>query len=105
MIVNRLPSVLAEQQISIRKLSRLTGITYTTVRALYHHERRSVQFEVLDAICRTLSVQPGDIFGYATQEDEDPLDSESGPQVSTPLHAEPPKVGRMNTNDSWITWE
>lgn len=105
MIINGLPGILAKQQISIRELSRLTGITYTTVRALYHRERRSVQFEVLDAICRTLNVQPGDIFEYATQEDEDPFDSESGPQLSAPVHAEPTKVERLNTVDSWITWE
>ena len=43
MIVNHLPAILASRSISIRELARLTGITYTTIRAVYHGERRSVQ--------------------------------------------------------------
>jgi putative transcriptional regulator len=62
MLINRLPAIMAEQGMSIRQLSRETGITYTTVRAVYHGERRSIQLEVLEEICRVLAVQPGDIY-------------------------------------------
>ena len=68
MVINRLPAVMAQKKISIRELSRQTGITYTTIRAVYHGERRSVQYDVLDAICRVLQIQPGDIFKYASED-------------------------------------
>lgn len=62
MIVNRLPELMAQKGISIRKLSLLTGVTYTTIRAIYHCERRSVQLAVLDAICQAMEIQPGDLY-------------------------------------------
>lgn len=46
----------------------MTDITYTTVRAVYHGGRRSVQLDVLDSICRALEIQPGDIYQYYQNE-------------------------------------
>ncbi len=68
MVVNRLPFILRQKGLSIRELSRLTGITYTTVRAVYHGDRRSVQIVVMDSICRVMKIQPGDIFKYYPDE-------------------------------------
>ena len=68
MIVNRLPLILKRKGLSIRELSRLTGITYTTIRAVYHGQRRSVQIDVMDALCRVLDIQPADIFKYYPDE-------------------------------------
>ncbi|GMQ77961.1 MAG: hypothetical protein BMS9Abin02_0453 [Anaerolineae bacterium] len=68
MIVNRLPFILKQKGLSIRELSRLTGITYTTIRAVYHGHRRSVQIEVLDSLCRVLDLQPGDVYKYYPDE-------------------------------------
>ncbi len=68
MIVNRLPAIMNQKGISIRELSRVTDITYTTVRAVYHGGRRSVQLDVLDSICRALEIQPGDIYHYYENE-------------------------------------
>ena len=62
MIVNRLPQILAEQGLSIRELARRTGVTYSTIWAVVHGERRSVQLEVLEAICLVLATQPGEIY-------------------------------------------
>lgn len=64
MIINRLPGIMGRKKVSMRELSRETGITYTIIRDVYHSQRRSVQLEVLDKICRTLDVQPGDIFVF-----------------------------------------
>ena len=68
MVVNRLPFILKQKGLSIRELSRRTGITYTTVRAVYHGDRRSVQIGVMDSICRVMKIQPGDIFIYYPDE-------------------------------------
>jgi putative transcriptional regulator len=62
MIHNDLPAIMDRKGISIRQLSRLTGITYTTIRAMVQGQRRSIQLEVLDAVCEALDIQPGDIY-------------------------------------------
>ena len=68
MIINRLPLVLKQKGLSIRELSRQTGITYTTIRAVYHGGRRSVHLDVMDSLCRVLEIQPADIFKYYPDE-------------------------------------
>jgi putative transcriptional regulator len=68
MLVNHLPYLMQQKGLSIRELSRQTGITYTTIRAVYHGDRRSVQLDVIDSICRILQVQPGDIYKYYQDE-------------------------------------
>lgn len=67
MIVNRLPDLMGQKGISIRKLSSMTGVTYTTIRAVYHSERRSVQLAVIEAICQAMEIQPGDIYVYVPE--------------------------------------
>lgn len=59
---NRLPEILANRKTSIRELSRETGVTYTMIRDAVQGGRQSIKYEVLDAICQVLDVQPGDIF-------------------------------------------
>lgn len=65
---NRLPALLGERKISIRELSRQTGVTYSMLWDVYHGERQSIKYEVLDAICRVLDVQPGNIFIYVGED-------------------------------------
>jgi putative transcriptional regulator len=62
LLVNRLPQILAQKRVSIRQLSKMTGVTYTTVWAMVQGQRRSIQLDVLDAVCEVLGIQPGDIY-------------------------------------------
>ena len=108
MIVNLLPDLMQQREISIRELSRLTGITYTTIRAVYHGERSSVKLDVLDAICAALNVQPGEIYRCVSPGDPQP-------RVSQPLKKTKSLVAWKRTrktskappggSESWITWE
>lgn len=66
MIENHLSQLMGQKGISIRQLSRDTGVTYSTIWAMVHGQRRSVQLDVLDAVCEALAVQPGDIYKRAT---------------------------------------
>jgi putative transcriptional regulator len=106
MIVNLLPMLMEQHELSIRELSRRTGVTYTTIRAVYHGQRRSVNLDVLDAICLSLNVQPGDIFMYLPpgQAFDEELTRESLPESnikrSKPGHEKIP-----GGSDGWITWE
>jgi hypothetical protein len=63
----------------------MTDITYTTVRAVYHGDRRSVQLDVLDSICLALEIQPGDIYQYYQNESavHSTVISAPDPQISS----------------------
>jgi len=109
MIVNTLPEKMQQQGISIRELARRTGVTYTTIRAVYHGERRSIKLDVLDAICQTMHLQPGEIYRFVGS-GEMPIDKSSvptDPQVveltSRPQH----RTSRSSPggSDAWVTWE
>ena len=109
MIVNTLPEKMQQQGISIRELARRTGVTYTTIRAVYHGERRSIKLDVLDAICQTMHLQPGEIYRFVGS-GEMPIDKSSvppNPQVAE--QSRKPKrrtsIGTPGGSDAWVTWE
>lgn len=104
MLENHLPAIMAQKQVSIRELSRQTGITYTTVRAFYHSERRCVQLKVLEAICRALQVQPGDIYRISTA--VEPKAETSTPKtLETPTRLVSDQIARKPAQvEGWRSW-
>ena len=71
MIKNQLKRILFENdEMSISQLSEETGITYSMVYDFANMRRRSVSFETLEAICKVLNVQPGDILQWEDEADE-----------------------------------
>jgi putative transcriptional regulator len=109
MIVNMLPELMRIRGLSIRELSRRTGVTYTTIRAVYHGERRSIKLGVLDAICQSLAIQPGEIYKFVPP-------GGSLTETSPELPAKPPvdrenkrpqekTIDRPGGSDAWVTWE
>ncbi len=95
MIVNRLPQKLAEQGLSIRELARRTGVTYSTIWAVVHGERRSVQLEVLEAICLVLTIQPGDIY-VVVSGDGKPV---TNPDIAPSFEEKKEKLEKQNLTD------
>lgn len=61
---NRLKVLLAERGMSIRQLANAAGLHYTTVRRFANDEATLIHKDILNTICTTLRVQPGDIFVY-----------------------------------------
>jgi putative transcriptional regulator len=106
MISNRLPQLINQKGISIRQLSRETGITYSTIWAMVHGQRRSVQFEVLDAVCDALAVQPGDIYRrVAAAEARHSTQPSRRPEPSEPEASEQPgRTVRGNKASEWRSW-
>lgn len=107
MIVNLLPEIMKRKGMSIRELSRQTDITYTTIRAFYHGERRSIQLEVLDAVCESLKLQPGEIFRFLRQE-EPPSESQIEHMIDNIFQKDNQKIAGPRTgsgSEDWITWE
>ena len=64
MIRVELDVMLARRRMSLTELSQRVGITLANLSILKTGKARAIRFETLDAICRALGCQPGDILVY-----------------------------------------
>lgn len=62
MIKVHLSRLLGERKLKMADVARDTGISKTTLLALYHERAKGVTFEVLGKICVSLDCQPGDLL-------------------------------------------
>ena len=65
MIVIRLDRVLADRKMKLGDLAAQVGISNVNLSYLKTGKVRAIRFSTLDAICRVLGCQPGDILEYA----------------------------------------
>jgi putative transcriptional regulator len=63
-IIINLDVMLAKRKMSLTELSERVGITMSNLSILKTGKAKAVRFETLDAICRILNCQPGDIIEY-----------------------------------------
>lgn len=70
MIVIDLDVMLAIRKMSSLELSRRIGITQANLSILKTGKARAVRFSTLNAICRELNCQPGDIIKYRDDPEE-----------------------------------
>lgn len=71
MIRVELDVMLARRRMTLTELSQRVGITMANLSILKTGKARAIRFETLDAICRALSCQPGDILVYEEDGHED----------------------------------
>ena len=69
MIRVRLDVLLAERKVSVNDLAAAVGITPGNVSVLKNGRAKAIRFSTLDAICRELDCQPGDILEWVEDED------------------------------------
>jgi putative transcriptional regulator len=67
-IVVRLDVMLARRQIRSNELARAIGITESNLSLLKSGKVRGFRFSTLNAICRHLDCQPGDLLEYEPDE-------------------------------------
>ncbi|RGE21491.1 helix-turn-helix transcriptional regulator [Leucobacter sp. wl10] len=60
---------LAKQKMGVAELADAIGITPANVSVLKNGRAKAVRFTTLDAICRVLECQPGDILSWAPDDD------------------------------------
>ncbi|MCI5772265.1 MAG: helix-turn-helix transcriptional regulator [Clostridiales bacterium] len=60
--------MLARRKMSLNELSQQVGITPANLSILKTGKAKAVRFSTLDAICKTLRCQPGDILIYQADE-------------------------------------
>ncbi|MEE0886222.1 MAG: helix-turn-helix transcriptional regulator [Treponema sp.] len=63
-IVLHLDRVMLEQKISLNELAEKIGITNVNLSKLKNNKVTAIRFSTLEAICRILQCQPGDILKY-----------------------------------------
>lgn len=59
-----LDRVLLDRQMSLTELAERVGITVANASILKTGKAKAVRFSTLDAICRELDCQPGDVLEY-----------------------------------------
>ncbi|HTV79899.1 MAG TPA: helix-turn-helix transcriptional regulator [Steroidobacteraceae bacterium] len=59
-----LDRMLAERGMSLTTLSERVGLTLANLSILKTGKARAVRFSTLDALCRVLECQPGDILAF-----------------------------------------
>lgn len=67
-IVLRLDRVMADRKISLNELAERVGISNMNLSNLKTGKVRAIRFSTLNAICRELDCQPGDILEYTPDE-------------------------------------
>ena len=68
-IIVNLDVMLAKRKMSLTELSEKVGITMANLSILKTGKARAVRFSTLDAICKALNCQPGDILEYRGDEE------------------------------------
>lgn len=70
-IIINIDVMLARRKMSLTELSEKVGITMSNLSILKTGKAKAIRVETLDAICRALNCQPGDVLEYAAK-DKDP---------------------------------
>lgn len=60
--------MLARRKMSVTELSEKVGITMANLSILKNDKAKAIRFSTLEAICKALNCQPGDILEYKNDE-------------------------------------
>ena len=71
-LIVRLDRVMADRKISLKDLAINVGITTANLSNLKTGKAKAIRFSTLEAICKTLKCQPGDILEFSA-DDKDNL--------------------------------
>jgi len=63
-IIINIDVMLAKRKMSVTELTEKVGITMANLSILKNGKAKAVRFSTLDAICKALDCQPGDILEY-----------------------------------------
>jgi len=69
-IVFRLDRMMADRKMPLGELARRIGLTDSNLSILKTGKARAVRVSTLDALCRELGCQPGDLLEYVPGEPE-----------------------------------
>ena len=70
-IVINLVVMMARRKKGLKELSAEVDITMANLSILKNNKAKAIRFSTLEAICKALDCQPGDILSYEQEEGED----------------------------------
>ena len=68
MIVVKLDEMMARRKIRLNDLAQRVGITEANLSILKNGKAKAIRFSTLEALCRELACQPGDLLGFSRDE-------------------------------------
>lgn len=63
-IIVNIDVMLAKRKMSVTELSEKVGITMANLSILKNGKAKAIRFSTLEAICKALDCQPGDVLEY-----------------------------------------
>ena len=75
-IIINIDVMLAKRKMSVTQLADKVGITIANISVLKNGKAKAIRLSTLEAICKALQCQPGDILEYTV-----PLESIAAPQT------------------------
>lgn len=67
-IIVNLDVMMAKRKISLNELSEKVDLTLSNLSILKTGKAKAIRFSTLDAICKALDCQPGDLLEYVNEE-------------------------------------
>jgi len=69
MIVVNLDVVMAQRKMGLTELAEQVDITLANLSILKNNKAKAIRFNTLEAICKALNCQPGDILQYVEEKE------------------------------------
>ncbi len=69
-IIVNLDVMMAKRKMSLTELAGQVDLTLANLSILKNNKARAIRFSTLEAICRALDCQPGDILEYVEEQGE-----------------------------------
>ena len=67
-IIINIDVMLAKRKMSVTELAEKVGITMANISVLKNGKAKAIRFSTLEAICKALECQPGDILEYSNND-------------------------------------
>lgn len=69
-IIIRLDRMMADRKMSLNELASKVDMTNVNLSNLKNDKMKGIRFETLNALCKALKCQPGDLFEYIEDKEE-----------------------------------
>lgn len=76
-IIINLDVMMAKRKVGLTQLAKDVDITLANLSVLKNNKAKAVRLSTLDAICKALQCQPGDILEYVETEGEEQAEAET----------------------------
>lgn len=77
-IIINLDVMMAKRKVGLTELAKEVDITMANLSILKNNKAKAIRLSTLDAVCKALQCQPGDILEYVESEESEEMEEENG---------------------------